>query len=337
MTRRLLLSVLGVLVLLVVVPVLVTQLREEPQRRFEYTRLADTHHREVRFRNEEQDLELAGLLFVPRGPGPFPAAVVIHGSGMSRRDNGWYLTLVEHLQRNGVAVLLPDKRGSEQSAGDWRTAGFDDLATDTVAALQYLRQQEAVAVSQIGVIGLSQGGHIAPLVASRAPEVAFVVNVVGSSLPMHELLVYEENQNLRGIGLLPGLSDVLARPAAWSVRQRQRSFWEAVGNFDPLPYWRVLSVPALVLYGEDDTNVPSGRSAARLRELENPNIEVRIYAGSGHALALPVGEGDSIFRPDVLRDLQQFILEHAVAVDAQHSLPEEATGKLAHPPRNREL
>lgn len=331
MTRRLLLAVPGVLVLLVVVPVLMAQLREEPKRQFEYTRLADTHHREVRFRNEEQDLELAGLLFVPTGSGPFPAAVVIHGSGTSRRDNGWYLTLVEHLQRNGIAVLLPDKRGSAQSAGDWRTAGFDDLATDTVAAIHFLRQQQEVAVSQIGVIGLSQGGHIAPLVASRAPGLAFVVNVVGSSLPMHELLVYEENHNLRSIGLLPGLSDLLARPAAWSVRQRQRSFWEAVGNFDPLPYWRQLSVPALVLYGEDDTNVPSERSAARLRELGNPNIEIRIYAGSGHALESPVGEGESIFRPDALRDLQQFILEHAAATDTQHALPVEATGRLAQP------
>ena len=53
---------------------------------------------------------------------------------------------------------------------------------------------------------------------------------------MHELLVFEENHNLRGIGLLAGLSDLLARPTAWSVRQHQRSFREAVGNFDPLPY-----------------------------------------------------------------------------------------------------
>jgi dienelactone hydrolase len=323
MTRRFLLAVLGVLTLLVVVPVLVAQLREEPIRQLEYTRLADTKHREVRFRNEEQDLELAGLLFVPDGLGAFPAVVVIHGSGTSRRDNGWYLTVVEHLQRNGIAVLLPDKRGSEQSAGDWRTAGFDDLATDSVAAIRFLRQQQEVAVSQIGLIGLSQGGYIAPLVARRAPEVAFVVSIVGSSLPLHDLLVYEENHNLRASGLLPGLSDLLARPAAWSVRQRQRSFWEAVGDFDPLPYWRELSVPGLVLYGEDDTNVPSARSAARLRELDNPRIQIRIYAGSGHALESPVGMGDSIFRRDALRDLQQFILAHT---DTHTPTPAAATG-----------
>jgi dienelactone hydrolase len=69
-------------------------------------------------------------------------------------------------------------------------------------------------------------------------------------------------------------------------------------------------VPALVLYGEDDTNVPSARSAARLRKLENRNIQIRIYEGSGHALESPIGEGDSIFRPDALRDLEQFILTH---------------------------
>jgi dienelactone hydrolase len=293
MTRRLLLSVLGILVLLVLVPVLLAQLRERPRRQLEYTRLADTTCREVRFRNEEQDLQLAGLMFVPPGVGPFPAAVVIHGSGTSRRDNGWYLTLVQHLQRNGTAVLLPDKRGSEHSGGDWRTASFHDLATDTVAAIRYLRQQDHVPVSLVGVIGLSQGGHIAPLVASRATHVAFVVNIVGSALPMHELLVCEENHNLREMGLPAGVSDLLAYPAAWSVRGRHRAFWQAVGNFDPLPYWRHVSVPSLVLYGENDANVPSMRSAVVLRELRNPNIEVRIYPGSGHALESPAGRAEN--------------------------------------------
>lgn len=308
MKRRLVLAGAAVLVLALLVPVLVTRLHEQPRRQFEYTRLADTSYREVRFRNEEQRLQLAGLMFVPPGAGPFPAAVIIHGSGTSRRDNGWYLTLVQHLQESGIAVLLPDKRGSEQSEGDWRTSSLEDLATDTEAAIRYLRQQNDVPISQVGVIGLSQGGHIAPIVATRMPEVAFVVNIVGSSLPMHELLIYEESHNLRELGLPPGVSDLLARPAAWSVRKRQRAFWEAVGNFDPLPYWRQVTVPTLVLYGEKDTNVPSTRSAAILRELGKRNIEVRIYAGSGHALESPAGIGNSIFRPEALQDVQRFIL-----------------------------
>ena len=253
---------------------------------------------------------LGGMLFVPEGTGPFPAAVIIHGSGPSHRDSGWYLTLARYLQENGIVVLLPDKRGSERSEGDWRTASIEDLATDTVAAIDFLKGQNELSISGIGVIGLSQGGLIAPVVADRTSDVAWLVNIVGAAVPMHDLLVYEEKHNLRQLGVLPGLSDLLAYPAAWSIIEfRQKAFWAAIGNFDPVPYWRRLSVRSLVLYGGEDTNVPSARSAEILSGLENSNIDVKIYERSGHALEDPEGRGNSIFREDALADIRAFILE----------------------------
>jgi uncharacterized protein len=298
---------LGFLALLIV-PVLLTQIAKPERRSFEWVELKDTSYQEIRFQNTEQNLELAGMLFVPEGEGPFPAAVIIHGSGTSRRDSGWYLTLTRYLQENGIVVLLPDKRGSEQSAGDWRTASFEDLATDSVAAVSFLKNQEAVAITDIGVIGLSQGGHVAPVVADQTQDISFVVNIVGGAMPMHDLLVYEESHNLREMGILPGVSNLLAYPASWSlIKVRQERFWNAIGNFDPVPYWQRLAVASLVLYGENDTNVPSVESAAILRSLSNPNIDVRIYAGSGHALESPEGKGSSIFREDALRDIRDFI------------------------------
>jgi dipeptidyl aminopeptidase/acylaminoacyl peptidase len=198
---------------LLIVPVLVARTNSPDQRNFEFVELADTSFREISFENASQELMLAGMLFVPDGEGPFPAAVIIHGSGTSRRDNGWYLTLTKYLQDKGIVVLLPDKRGSEKSEGDWRTASFEDLATDTVAAVDFLKHQEQVAISEIGVIGMSQGGHFAPVAAAQSGDIAFIVNVVGGAIPMHDQLVYEENHNLRQIGVLPGLSDVLAYPA----------------------------------------------------------------------------------------------------------------------------
>ena len=129
---------------------------------------------------------------------------------------------------------------------------------------------------------------------------------------MHDLLVYEETHNLRELGILPGFSDFLAYPASWSlIKFRQSEFWDAIGNFDPVPYWQRLSVASLVLYGENDTNVPSGESAAILRSLGNPNINVRIYEGSGHALESPEGRGKSIFREDALRDIRDFVFSSA--------------------------
>jgi dienelactone hydrolase len=305
--RKLLAFVLLGFFALLVVPILLARLAEP-----EWVKLEDTDFQEISFQNTEQNVKLGGMLFVPEGDGPFPAAVIIHGSGTSRRDNGWYLVLSQYLQQNGIVVLLPDKRGSERSAGDWRTASFEDLATDTKAGIRYLKDRDEVSSSDIGIIGLSQGGHIAPIVADQTQDVAFLVNIVGGALPMHDLLVYEETHNLRELGVLPGLSDLLAYPSAWSIRIRQSEFWNAVGNFDPRPYWQRLSVPALVLYGQNDTNVPSRRSAEVLRSLNSQNIEVRIYRDSGHALESPRGEGNSIFREDALKDIRDFI--HSASV-----------------------
>lgn len=255
------------------------------------------------------------MLFVPEGGGPFPAAVIIHGSGTSHRDSFWYLTLTQYLQENGIVVLLPDKRGSEKSEGDWRTASFEDLATDTWAAITFLKEQEEVGISIIGVVGMSQGGHIAPIVASESSDVVFLVDVVGASVTMHEQLLYEENHNLRELGVLPGISNVFAYGTSFLIRAREREFWDAIGNFDPIPYWEKLATRSLVLYGQEDTNVPTTESAARLRSLDKFNIEVRIYEDSGHPLEDPVGKGNSVFREDVMKDIRDFIYSSSALND----------------------
>ncbi len=295
-------------------PVLIEQLLPSEARSFDRVSLATTTHTEIAFRNAAQDIDLAGLLFVPDGEGPFPAAVIIHGSGTSRRDNGWYLTMTKYLQDNGVVVLLPDKRGSEKSGGNWRTASFDDLATDTLAAIEFLEKQEQVQVSSVGVIGMSQGGWIAPIVASESDDVDFVVNMVGSAVTPNEQLAYEENNNLRQMGFLPGISNLVAAMSTRYIRHvAQRNFWDAIDGFDPLPYWKEVNVSVLMLYGSDDTNVPSRDSAARLYELHKPNIRISIFEGSGHALEDPPEYGNSIIRYDALEDISEFI--DAVTMD----------------------
>ena len=263
---------------------------------------------EVRFHNKAQDLELAGQLFLPQSVEPYPAVVIVHGSGDSSRDNRWIAALTAHLQGQGIAVLVPDKRGSGASGGDWRTASFAELATDTAAALHYLHGRDDLPISAAGVVGSSQGGHISPLIAATTEEIDFIVNLSGATLPIREVLRYEEGHNLRQMGLPAGLADLLAYPAAWSLRAvRQKAFWDAVGDFDPLPYWRGLELPALVLYGAADTNVPAARSAARLAALGKPNIEVRLFAGSGHNLGPPSGAGAALIRPAALQAVSSFI------------------------------
>jgi hypothetical protein len=81
--------------------------------------LSELEYSEIFFENRYEGLQLSGMLFVPEGDGPFPTAIIIQGSGTSRRNNVWYLSVAKHLQDNGIAVLLPDKRGSEKSEGEW--------------------------------------------------------------------------------------------------------------------------------------------------------------------------------------------------------------------------
>ena len=301
--------VLGILALAFTVQIGIVVFDSMTARQFTGVRLSDTNYEEVFFHNDAQSIDLAGMLFLPEGEGPFPGVVVIHGSGPSMRANGWYITLTKHLQDSGIAVLLPDKRGSEQSGGDWRNADYEDLSTDTIAALNFLRSESELPLSQIGVVGMSEGGKYSSLVATIDGNLDFVVNVVGSAVLPKEQLQFEENYNLQQMGIPPGISYLVALISTAQIRYlREPEFWSKVSNFDPNFYWSQVKARSLVLYGEDDTNVPSRESERRLEALENPNIRVIVYEDSGHALEDPPSQGNSIFRSEALNEISRFVL-----------------------------
>jgi len=302
----------SILVILAIVfgPVIVRQVAPAEERTYQQVHLADLEYTEVSFRNEAQDLDLAGMLFVPDGEGPFPAVVIIHGSGPSKRAHNWYLTLSGYMQKNGVAVLLPDKRGSEKSQGDWYTSSLEDLATDTLAAVNFMKSQEIVEVSKLGIIGLSQGGVIAPIAASQSSDLDFVINMVGHSVTMHEQLLHDENFTGQEMGLLPGISNVYSYVSTFIYENITGKEWyDAVGNFTSLPYWQKVNIPVLVLLGSEDHNVPSKESKARIEALGKDNIRVIMYEGSGHGLEDPPGVGDHVIRQEALSDMLNFIIK----------------------------
>ncbi|HSF82199.1 MAG TPA: alpha/beta fold hydrolase [Anaerolineales bacterium] len=309
MKKKLVFGSIVVILAIIFGPVVFTQVAAAEERTYQRVYLADVEYSEVSFRNETQDLDLAGMLFVPDGDGPFPAVVIIHGSKASRRDSNWYLTLSSYMQKNGVAVLLPDKRGCEKSEGDWYRSSLEDLATDTLAAIDFMKSQEIVEVSQLGIIGMSQGGVIAPVVASQSSDLDFVINMVGHSVTMHEQLIHDENFVAREMGLLPGISNMYSYVATFVYENfTAKEWWEAVGNFTPLPYWQKVNIPALVLLGSEDHNVPSEESKARIEALDKDNIRVIMYEGSGHGLEDPPGTGDHYIRQEALSDMLNFIL-----------------------------
>lgn len=152
---------------------------------------------------------------------------------------------------------------------------------------------------------MSQGGRVAPLVASLA-DVAFVVNVSGAAVPLAEQLEHETRQDLKR-DRLPGFLDFVARPLSiWSVKRRRPGWWETNGRIDPLSAWAQVAVPALTLYGRDDEldNVPVRRSVERLDSLRLPNLEVRVFDATGHGF---FERGSGRVRPDVLRFLADWV------------------------------
>ncbi|MEJ2001735.1 MAG: alpha/beta fold hydrolase [Maritimibacter sp.] len=230
------------------------------------------------------DLLLGGMLFLPDGDGPFPGAVIIHGSGTSRRENAWYLTIAQTLQSQGVAVLLPDKRGSEQSEGDWRDTPFEELATDTEAAFRYAKQIPAIDPQGIGLMGMSQGGWIAPLVASNNPDVAFVVSMSGAGVTTDEQLLFEEINTIEEIGTFRFIAKLVAPITVQGIKKRDT--WRALAGFDPMPYWARVSAPVFAAFGEGDRNVPVHESVQRFEALPY-DITLRIYPDGGHGLTDP--------------------------------------------------
>ncbi len=264
--------------------------------------------RELEFEN--QGVTLSGTLLIPTGGLPVPAAVMIHGSGESDRDNLWYLEIADHLARNGIAVLLPDKRGCGKSGGEWRTAGMDDFAGDSQAAAVAVGGQSGIDGAGVGFLGVSQGGSIAPLAATMTAGTAFAVSLVAGVTTFDEIVPHESRQTLRQNGLPGPIADALAPMAAAIARRRRPVWWKKNGSFDPLPYWRQLTIPKLFIYGGEDErdNVPVSQSVARLEDAGLPALEIEIYPDSGHGLFLP---GTKTIRPDFLELLSTWIQQNS--------------------------
>ena len=143
------------------------------------------------------NVTLAGTLVLPEGPQQHPAVVLFHGSGPESRN----LFMARWFAVQGLAALAYDKRGVGESGGNFRTVPFTDLCDDGLAAVDYLKSRKDIDPKHIGVWGLSQGGWLAPLAASRSADVSFVIAVSGPGVsPGEQMLFYYANE-LRARGV----------------------------------------------------------------------------------------------------------------------------------------
>lgn len=167
---------------------------------------------------ESGDVRLAATLTLPEGDGPFPAAVLITGSGPQNRDeelfgHKYFLVLADHLTRAGLAVLRADDRGVGGSTGSGRSSTTDDFAGDALAGIAYLRSRPEIDGARIGLVGHSEGGIVAPLAAAREPDrVAFVVMLAGTGVPLDEVILRQIDLLSTAAGMpAPAVAEEVAR------------------------------------------------------------------------------------------------------------------------------
>jgi hypothetical protein len=136
-------------------------------------------------------------LTLPAKVGIFPVVVLISGSGPQNRDEELlghkpFLVLSDYLTRNGIAVLRYDDRGVAKSEGDFKTATSLDFASDAEAAVSYLKTRKEIDKKKIGLIGHSEGGIIAPMVASKSKDISFIVLLAGTGIPGNQILLLQQ-------------------------------------------------------------------------------------------------------------------------------------------------
>jgi len=151
---------------------------------------------DVTYENASAGVTLAGTLTIPEGRGPFPAALLITGSGPQDRDETLFghkpfLVIADHLTRAGIAVLRVDDRGVGGTTGEAMNATSEDLAGDVEAGVTFLEARPDIDAARVGLIGHSEGGIIAPMVAVHAPSIAFIVLMAGPGLPGEDILLLQ--------------------------------------------------------------------------------------------------------------------------------------------------
>ena len=148
---------------------------------------------EVSYENKQDQITMAASLTVPAGNGPFPAVVLITGSGPQDRNESLlshqpFLVLADYLTRRGIAVLRADDRGVGGTSRGGPNDTTENYAADALAGVEYLKTRKEVNAKQIGLIGHSEGGMAAPMAAAKSNDVAFIVLMAGPGIPGEKLL-----------------------------------------------------------------------------------------------------------------------------------------------------
>jgi pimeloyl-ACP methyl ester carboxylesterase len=292
---------------------------QEPTKPYPY------YEEEVTFENKEAGIKLAGTLTLPKKEGLYPVVILISGSGPQNRNEELmghkpFLVLADHLTRNGIAVLRYDDRGVGQSTGDFGAATSLDFSTDVEAGVQYLKTRKEINPKQIGLMGHSEGGVIAPMVAARSKDVAFIVLLAGTGVNGEEILIAQQKLIGKAMGaddsaleksaiinkgafdlvknskdietLKTDLAEYLKENGApessisTTVNQIATPWMKYFMVYDPGVSLVKVNCPVLSLNGEKDLQVPSQQNLeaikSSLAKAKNKNVTTKELAGLNH-------------------------------------------------------
>lgn len=154
-------------------------------------------------------VRLAGTVIIPQGRGPFPAVVLVTGSGPQDRNEALmghrpFLVIADYLARHGIASLRYDDRGVAHSTGSFGKSTSEDFAKDAEAAVHYAMRVKGIASNHVGILGHSEGGLIGPMVAAQSRDVAFLVLMSGPGVPGDSILLLQGRLIAIAMGAPPG-------------------------------------------------------------------------------------------------------------------------------------
>lgn len=277
--------------------------------------------------------KLVGSLVLPDGNGPFPAAVFVQGSGPI--DRLTFLGQARALADLGIASFIFDKRGAGESDGTWITANLEQLADDVIAAAEAVTDHPSILPDQIGFIGHSQGGWVAPLAASKWGRARFIVSQAGPATTVAEetwwnvqLALreagYEDDVVQEAIGVLMmfegGIHTGNWRPFELRLTEVKKEEWyekslldtfdrfrkseplvqyyRGISTYDPMPVLSTLDTPLLSLMGDRDEEQPWDRSRDLYMQLGRDGlpVTVHIYRNVNHSMVVAYAEDGSPVR-----------------------------------------
>ncbi|WP_338424303.1 alpha/beta hydrolase family protein [Sphingopyxis kveilinensis] len=273
---------------------------------------------------ENAGASLAATLHLPAANQPVAAVIVTHGASSPLRSSPLYDHLIQMLPAMGIAVLTYDRRGSGESTGQAGTGDYALLADDAIAGARALMKDPRIDPRRIGIWGLSQGGWLALLAASRSPDLAFAISVSAPMVTPDVQMIFSSENSLRVNGYsqadidqmvatrkavddyMRGTADRAtaqkmvdaAKVKPWykylymgeTVRDRADSSWRREIEHDPLATVATVKVPTLVLFGAVDPWVPVATSVERLKKLapQMTAMDVAVIAGADHRMQTSV-------------------------------------------------